>query len=73
MPYFIQFTWESGVINELGPIVPDNHKSVYGLEDRRIKNSCDRLSKSINKMSGDVVCKVIHRVNREVMSERYIN
>ena len=61
MPYFIQYKWESGLVDYLGPIVPDNHKSEYGLEDKRIKRSCDKTAKAINKISTDVVCKTIHR------------
>ena len=60
MPYFIKFTWESGLVNDLGPIAADNHKSVHGFEDRRIEKSCNRIVKNINKTSTDVICETVY-------------
>ena len=60
MPYSLVFEYKNGQRGEIKPLCCDNHKSIYGYEDRSIERKAKKLASQINKRFNDVECSVLH-------------
>ena len=55
MPYILQLITQDGEVIESPNIVPDNPRSIYGLEDRRITKSISKAGKRIIKYCPEII------------------
>ena len=59
MGYYLIFKYDTGIIDEMGPIVNDNPK--YGLECPRIDNKVKNYAYQLTKANTDLTCEMEYR------------